>query len=106
MKAEFDIDYFEPPCQTDADCEPAWNEYFVCKCVDLKCKWLFAERPIKPEVPKIRVQCVEDEAESNRKALKKDVKASQKTRVRKLFAKYKDLYENKGLPRKIRTCLR
>jgi hypothetical protein len=46
-------DYFEPPCQTDADCEPAWNEYFVCKCVDLKCKWLFAERPIKPEVPKV-----------------------------------------------------
>jgi hypothetical protein len=46
-------DYFEPPCQTDADCEPAWNEYFVCKCIDLKCKWIFAERPIKPEVPKV-----------------------------------------------------
>ncbi|WJX63638.1 hypothetical protein P8452_48499 [Trifolium repens] len=26
MKAEFDVDYFEPPCQTDADCEPAWND--------------------------------------------------------------------------------
>ncbi|CAJ2652603.1 unnamed protein product [Trifolium pratense] len=53
VTAEFDVDYFEPPCQSDADCEPAWNEYFVCKCVDLKCKWLFAERPAKPEGPKI-----------------------------------------------------
>ncbi|GAU31061.1 hypothetical protein TSUD_214970 [Trifolium subterraneum] len=53
IAAEFDADYFEPPCQTDDDCEPAWNEYFNCKCVDFKCKWIMIPKPEGPKIPKI-----------------------------------------------------
>ncbi|CAL5207736.1 unnamed protein product [Lathyrus oleraceus] len=38
--ATIDDDYYEPPCKSEADCQPAWNIYFVVKCVDNLCKWV------------------------------------------------------------------
>lgn len=36
----YNTDYYEPPCKSEADCQPAWNIYFVVKCVDNLCKWV------------------------------------------------------------------
>ncbi|GAU31062.1 hypothetical protein TSUD_214980 [Trifolium subterraneum] len=50
---------------------------------------------------RVRVQCMEAEAESNRKALKNNMKAASQKTSQELFDKNKDIfYTNKGLSKK------
>ncbi|CAL5183981.1 unnamed protein product [Lathyrus oleraceus] len=40
VAAKVDDDYYEPYCEIDSDCLQVWNTYYVCKCINERCKWV------------------------------------------------------------------